>query len=95
MTKSELANVGAHSKTVVADAIADPRERARAELKAALAAIEVKGNIPRRVEKASQRAIVRARKFAKTNPAGALVAAVGLAAAAGTAVWVIARAISR
>jgi len=43
-------------RTVVPGGILDPVASARAELKAALAAIEVKGNIPRRVEKASTRA---------------------------------------
>ncbi len=82
-------------RTAVPAGIVDPVTSARAELKAALAAIEVKGNIPRRVEKASVRAAARARVFADRNPAGAIAAAVGVAAVVGGAVWAIARAIAR
>ncbi|WP_243229397.1 hypothetical protein [Microbacterium sp. CIAB417] len=82
-------------RTVVPGGIVDPVQSARAELKAALAAIEVKGNVPRRLEKASQRAAVKARAFADRNPVGAIAAAIGLAAVAGSLVWVIARALSR
>ena len=39
-------------KTAVPLGIADPVEQARAELKAALAAIEVKANVPRRLSAA-------------------------------------------
>lgn len=83
------------ARTVVPDGIVDPVASARAELKAALAAIEIKGNVPRRVEQASQRGILRARTFARRNPIGAAAAVVGVAAAVGGAVWVIARALSR
>lgn len=82
-------------KTAVPAGIADPVESARAELKAALAAIEVKGNFPRRIDKASKRAAVKARAFADRNPAAAVAAAVGVAVVVGGAVWVIARALSR
>lgn len=82
-------------KTVVPAGIVDPVASARAELKAALAAIEVKGNFPRRIEKASVRAAAKARRFADDNPVGAIAAAVGVAALVGGAVWVIARALSR
>jgi len=82
-------------RTAVAGGITDPVASARAELKAALAAIEIKGNIPRRVEKASERAVVKARAFADRNPVGAIAAATGIAAAAGALVWLIARAIAR
>ncbi|MDF2508212.1 MAG: hypothetical protein K0Q52_2071 [Microbacterium sp.] len=82
-------------RTVVPGGIVDPVTSARAELKAALAAIEVKGNIPRRVEKASTRAAAKARVFADRNPLGAIAATVGIAAVVGGAVWAIARAISR
>lgn len=90
MTNSELV-----PRTVVPAGIVDPVASARAELKAALAAIEVKGNIPRRVEKASTRAVAKARVFADRNPVGAVAAAVGIAAAVGGVVWAIARVISR
>lgn len=81
--------------TAVAPGITDPVASARAELKAALAAIEVKGNVPRRLEKASVRAAAKARAFADRNPVGAVASAVGVAAAAGALVWAIARAIAR
>ncbi len=42
-------------RTAVPLGIADPVEKARAELKAALAAIEVKANVPRRVSRADRR----------------------------------------
>lgn len=88
-------SLAALPKTAVVDGIVDPVESARAELKAALAAIEVKGNFPRRIDKASKRAAVRARDFADRNPAAAIAAAAGLAAVVGSAVWVVARALSR
>ncbi|MFK3835175.1 hypothetical protein [Microbacterium sp. NPDC087868] len=81
--------------TAVPGGIVDPVASARAELKAALAAIEIKGNVPRRLDKASKRAAVRLRLFSERNPAGAIAIAVGAAAVVGSAVWAIARAISR
>lgn len=83
------------SRTVVPAGITDPVASARAELRAALAAIEIRGNFPRRIEKATDRGIVRARAFAHRNPAGAGAVVVVAAAAVGSLVWVIARAISR
>ncbi|MFD5226166.1 hypothetical protein ACFWHT_11155 [Microbacterium sp. NPDC058342] len=82
-------------RTAVPDGIVDPVLSARAELKAALAAIEIKGNLPRRLEQASQRGIVRVRAFARRNPVGAAAAVAGVAATVGGLVWVIARAVSR
>jgi hypothetical protein len=82
-------------RTAVPTGITDPVASARAELKAALAAIEVKGNLPRRIEKASVRGAAKARAFADRNPVGAVAAAVGIAAAAGGLVWALARALSR
>lgn len=82
-------------RTVVPAGIVDPVASARAELKAALAAIEVKGNIPRRVDRASKRGIAKARVFADRNPVAAVAAVVVVAASIGGLVWVIARAISR
>jgi len=70
-------------------------ESARAELKAALAAIEQKGNVPRRLDKAAKRGAVKARAFADENPIGAVAAAIGVAAAVGGLVWLIARGLSR
>ncbi|KJL30373.1 hypothetical protein [Microbacterium oxydans] len=82
-------------RTVVPVGIVDPVQSARAELKAALAAIEIKGNVPRRVEKASKRAIAKGRVFADRNPVAAVAGVVVLAAAVGGVVWGIARIISR
>ncbi|MGO2745735.1 hypothetical protein [Microbacterium sp.] len=82
-------------RTAVPAGITDPVASARAELKAALAAIEIKGNVPRRLEKASQRGVAKVRVFAESNPAGAMAAVVGVAAVAGGLVWAIARAIAR
>jgi hypothetical protein len=91
MTNSEL-NL---PRTAVPAGITDPVASARAELKAALAAIEIKGNLPRRIEKASVRGVAKARVFADRNPVAAVAAVVGIAAAAGAFVWVIARSIAR
>ena len=91
MTSSEPAL----PRTAVPAGLTDPVESARAELKAALAAIEIKGNVPRRIEKASRRTAVKARAFADRNPVGAMAGAVGIAAATGALVWAIARAIAR
>ena len=91
MTDSDLAM----ARTAVPVGLTDPVASARAELKAALAAIEVKGNFPRRIEKASVRGAAKARAFADRNPIGAMAAVVGVAAAAGGLVWAIARAIAR
>lgn len=82
-------------RTAVPAGITDPVASARAELKAALAAIEIKGNVPRRLEKASVRTAARVRVFADRNPAGAIAAVVGVAATAGALVWAIARAVAR
>ena len=82
-------------RTAVPSGITDPVASARAELKAALAAIEIKGNVPRRIEKASVRGAARARAFADQNPLGAVATSIGAAAVAGALVWAIARAISR
>lgn len=82
-------------RTAVALGITDPVERARAELKAALAAIEEKTNVPRRLTKATDRAVTEARGFAKRNPNGALGVVVGAAALVGVTVWGIVRLYTR
>ncbi|HCS61388.1 MAG TPA: hypothetical protein DIW46_08335 [Microbacterium sp.] len=82
-------------RTAVPVGITDPVASARAELKAALAAIEVKGNFPRRIEKASVRGAAKVRAYADRNPLGAMAAVAGAAAVAGGLVWAIARAIAR
>lgn len=74
-------------RTAVPLGISDPVERARAELKAALAAIEEKANVPKRAARATRRAQVEARSFADRNPTGAAAAAVGVAVAVGLVVW--------
>lgn len=82
-------------RTAVPAGITDPVASARAELKAALAAIEIKGNVPRRLEKASRRGAAKARAFADRNPVGAVAAAIGVAVVAGGLVWGVARVIAR
>ncbi|MBP2436690.1 hypothetical protein [Microbacterium amylolyticum] len=84
-----------HAPTVVPSGISDPVQLARAELKAALAAIEQKSNFPRRAEEAANRAVENAKALAARRPAVALVGIIALAASAGTAVWGIARIASR
>ncbi len=83
------------SRTVVPGGITDPVQSARAELKAALAAIEQRANIPRRVEKAAARGAVRLRRLRDDNPGLALAAVVAAAATVGAVVWGIARSLSR
>ncbi|WP_314426930.1 hypothetical protein [uncultured Microbacterium sp.] len=101
MTNSDLtplqkaSGITSLPKTAVPAGIVDPVASARAELKAALAAIEVKGNVPRRLDKASKRAAAQARAFADRNPIAAMGAAVVIAATVGGAVWAVARALSR
>lgn len=82
-------------RTAVPIGIADPVEQARAELKAALAAIEVKANVPRRVAVAADQAIAKARSFSRKNPTGASAAVLGGAAAVGFLVWAAVRLYTR
>lgn len=77
-------------RTAVSFGIVDPVESARAELQAALNAIEDKLNVPKQAEKAS----VKARLFARREPAKAIAIAVGVAVVVGTVVWAGARALS-
>ena len=93
MTNSDITR--SLPKTAVPAGIADPVASARAELKAALAAIEVKGNFPRRIDRASKRGIAKARVFADRNPAAAVAGAVGAAIVVGGVVWALARALAR
>ncbi len=78
-------------RTAVPAGLVDPVASARAELKAALLAIEDKTNVPRQLQKAGG----RARTFAQRNPVGAFAAVVGIAAVAGGLVWAVARSIAR
>lgn len=82
-------------RTAVPLGVTDPVEKARAELKAALAAIEVKANVPRRVSIAIDDGIEGARAFSKRNPVLAAAAAVAAALAAGAAVWAFVRSYTR
>lgn len=67
--------------------LGDPVAQARAELKAALAAIEEKANFPKRAARATDRAVHRARAFAQTRPMQAAAIAVGAAVLVGIVVW--------
>ena len=71
------------------------REKARAELKAALAAIEVKANVPRRVSRVIDDSVEKARTFSQRNPALAATAVIAGAAAAGAIVWGLIRLYTR
>lgn len=82
-------------RTAVPLGISDPVESARAELKAALAAIEVKANVPRRASEAVERTVQDVRSQAQQNPGIAAAAVAGIAAAVGFAVWGIVRAYTR
>ena len=82
-------------KTAVPLGIADPVEQARAELKAALAAIEVKANVPRRLSDAVDARVAEVRESARRNPAAAAAAVAGVAAAVGLTVWALVRAYTR
>lgn len=82
-------------RTGVPLGIEDPVEKARAELKAALAAIEEKANVPRRVARVTDEKVAEARAFTRRNPAAATAAVVAGAAAVGTIVWALVRAYAR
>jgi hypothetical protein len=81
--------------TAVPLGIADPVEKARAELKAALAAIEVKANVPRRMSRAFDDNVERVRTFYKRDPGLATAAVVAGAAAVGAIVWGLVRLYTR
>lgn len=82
-------------RTAVPLGIADPVEQARAELKAALAAIEVKANLPRRLADVTDREVARARTFARRSPGAATAAVVAVASAVGGLVWLFVRSYTR
>ncbi|OCG73262.1 hypothetical protein [Microbacterium sediminis] len=82
-------------KTVVPSGIRDEVELARAELKAALAAIEHKANLPARAAEATERKVAEAKSFARRKPAVAAAAAVAVAVAVGAAVWGVAALLSK
>lgn len=74
-------------RTAVDLRITDPVEKARAELKAALAAIEEKANVPRKVAEATETAVTKARRFAREHPVATAAIVVVKAAAVGALVW--------
>ena len=82
-------------RTAVAIGIVDPVEEARAELKAALAAIEEKANVPRRVSEATDKAVAQARQFRRRSPGVAAAVVVVGAVVVGTIVWAAVRAYAR
>ncbi|SDG61815.1 hypothetical protein [Microbacterium pygmaeum] len=82
-------------RTAVPIGISDPVEQARTELKAALAAIELKANVPKRVAEATDREVSRARGFARRNPGATTAIVAAAAAAVGTIVWAAVRAYTR
>lgn len=82
-------------RTAVPLGISDPVEQARAELKAALAAIEVKANVPRRVGRAVDDGVEKARAFQRRSPQLAAAAVIATAAAIGAAVWGLVRLYTR
>ena len=70
-------------RTAVPVGLVDPVAQARAELKAALAAIEDKANVARRANRAAD----RIRDRLRAEPVLAAVVVVTAAAAAGAIVW--------
>jgi hypothetical protein len=82
-------------RTAVPLGIADPVEQARAELKAALAAIEDKVNVPRRLAVVTDRTVAKARAFRRKNPAATGALVVAGAAVVGLIVWGAVRAYTR
>lgn len=78
-------------RTAVPIGIADPVEQARAELKAALAAIEAKANVPKRVAVATDRGLVKARAFTRRSPGAATAVVAAGAATVGVLVWAAVR----
>ena len=82
-------------RTAVPLGITDPVQSARAELKAALAALEEKANIPRRASEAVDQKIRDVRESAQRNPGAATALVAGVAGLVGFAVWGIVRAYTR
>ncbi|AOX46151.1 MULTISPECIES: hypothetical protein [unclassified Microbacterium] len=82
-------------RTAVPLGITDPVQSARAELKAALAALEDKANIPRRASEAVDDKVREVRESAQRNPAAAAAVVAGVASLVGLAVWSIVRAYTR
>lgn len=70
-------------------------ERARAEFASTLNALEDKLNVPKQVSRASTRAKVKLRRFAKEQPAAAVAAAASVALAVGGVVYLIVRNVAK
>lgn len=82
------------ARTVVPQNL-DAVGQARAELKAALAAIEEKANVPKRMGRAVDTYVDKARTLAQEHPLVMVGLVVVAAAAAGLAVWGAVRAYTR
>ena len=74
------------SRTIVPEGL-DAVAQARAELKAALAAIEEKGNVPKRLGRTVDSWAEKGKRLAKERPAAALGLVVAGAVAVGLIVW--------
>lgn len=82
-------------RTVVPAGIEDPVQAARAELKAALAAIEERANVPRRIEKAAARGAAKLRESYDEQPGLTIAAVAAGVVAIGGLVWAVVRGLSR
>ena len=82
-------------RTAVPIGIADPVENARAELKAALFALEEKVNVPKRVGIATDKTLAEVRGFQRKNPAATAAIVVTGALAIGAAVRALVRLYTR
>ncbi len=74
-------------RTAVPIGIAGPVQTARAELKAAVFALEEKAHVPKRVSLATEKRVAEVRHFQRRNPALTAIIIVGGAVAVGAAVW--------
>lgn len=73
----------------------DPVKKARAELRAALIALEEKANVPKRVSTASRRFVSRVRVVASEHRAAAAVGVVVVGIVVGVTVWAVVRRATR
>lgn len=95
MSSESLAYTTQTARTVVPSGISDPVERARAELSAALAAIEHKANLPARAAEKVEDGVAGVRRLTRRNPAAGIAVVTGVAAALGAVVWGVARLVAR
>lgn len=70
-------------------------EQARADFASTLNALEDKLNVPKQVSRASTRAKIKFRRFAKEQPAAAVAAAASVALAVGGVVYLIVRNVAK